>query len=118
MNPLYNNCDTGDSPRGQRRSSRDGLPAKPECCDACGAIFERQKLSDLRVRTLSPIRQLDPGRCEPAEYTAVCPDCGAKDSFQAPIRCAVCGTYPCCCLLDFEQTPQAAGTMHRSPTIR
>jgi hypothetical protein len=85
---------------------------EPMACDACGAVYPRRDLDDLQVCTLRGIAGLDPGRCEPAEYAAECPECGARDSFQPAVRCAECDQRPCTCLPDTSQPP--AGDLERT----
>jgi len=76
----------------------------PVRCLGCGYVTERRRLADQdhRRRSLAGIRHVAPGDCEPDEYVAVCPECGAVEAFDEAARCAECLEYPCIC------TPPAA----------
>jgi len=68
-------------------------------CACCGLVARRAALEETEFhrQSLPAVRHLAPGRCAPAEWVLVCPDCGAVEPFIPALRCAECLERPCVC---------------------
>ena len=71
----------------------------PVVCRRCGHLADRRWLDGPAYTrlTVRGRRHGPPGDCEPDEFAAACPDCGATEMFDDAIRCAECGERPCIC---------------------
>ena len=80
------------------RAARSGMEEPVRCC-RCGHAVARKGLDapEYRAISLKGVRHLASGDCEPDEWVTICPDCGARESFEPAVRCAECLEFPCIC---------------------